>query len=669
MLTAVETTPILIVDDDEVLGHVLSRVLTREDRTILQAASATQALEVAKQHHLRLALLDLRLPDGDGIELARQLQAAYPDLALILMTAYPLRLRDQPELAEHFTRVLTKPLNLQELRQAVDAALAEEPAAAHAVPQSRTRPKEASRAESSPAAIGSVTVVNAPLVSASPPRSSYRKWVAYAAVALVVIAVLFLVPPLFGVRGVQALWTPDERKERVEKKTVLAVDLVKGQEHTLSVPAEVLASLGIRKGKIENVATAEKPTQGRPLVMPGSTAQDDTRLSRVRVRFNAQVIEISKVRPHPDLPETTDLNTEREILTGDPIKEGRTLAVLQSVEVANMKSTLVNAWVQLYFDQDVLERYEAASASVPEILLDTAKRNVRGDQTTIASSYATLRIWGFSFEDLRDLRKEADELTQLRLKSTKDKAAQKEEEAAWAVKKDAWMRVDLKAPRSGTLVERNISKGEFVADNTQPLFQIAEVGRMVVYANPPEDDLPALLRERKEKKELYWTVHTVGLPAKGVVGPISEISYFIDQNQHTAVIKGFIENPEEKLRAGQFASVMIELPAPAHTVEIPINALDEDGKQSIVFVVKSADKKHSIVEMRRVIVTQRFANTAYVLSDFADLPPEKCHLTKEEKEQGLLEPTPLEEGAGVITSGVLELKSALEDKESAAESR
>lgn len=114
---------ILVVDDDEVLGRVLSRVLAQDRHTVWRAGSAGQALGMARQHRPRLALLDLCLPDGDGIELARQLRAEQPDLTLILMTAYPLRLREQPELGDAFARVLTKPLDLAELREAVGASL------------------------------------------------------------------------------------------------------------------------------------------------------------------------------------------------------------------------------------------------------------------------------------------------------------------------------------------------------------------------------------------------------------------------------------------------------------------------------------------------------------------------------------------------------------------
>ena len=115
--------PILIVDDDETLSRVLRRVLIRDGYEVNEAGSVAQALEAARSLKPQLGLLDLSLPDGDGVELARRLRAEGVDCPFILITAYPLRLRDQPQLGGAFARVLTKPLNLEELRQAIDAAL------------------------------------------------------------------------------------------------------------------------------------------------------------------------------------------------------------------------------------------------------------------------------------------------------------------------------------------------------------------------------------------------------------------------------------------------------------------------------------------------------------------------------------------------------------------
>src|SRR5205809_1632987 len=120
---------ILLVDDDEVLSQVLRRVLTRQGYNVVNANNVAQAEQLAKEHRPQLGLLDLCLPDGDGVDLARRLSAKTDKLPLILLTAYPLRLRDEPELASKFNRVLTKPVNLQELRDAIETALTE-PAAA-----------------------------------------------------------------------------------------------------------------------------------------------------------------------------------------------------------------------------------------------------------------------------------------------------------------------------------------------------------------------------------------------------------------------------------------------------------------------------------------------------------------------------------------------------------
>src|SRR5262249_40355051 len=81
-----------------------------------------------QEQHPRLALLDLCLPDGDGVQLADALMTQHPGLPLILMTAYPLRLRENRAAADRFVRVLTKPLNVSELRQTIEASLS--PAAA-----------------------------------------------------------------------------------------------------------------------------------------------------------------------------------------------------------------------------------------------------------------------------------------------------------------------------------------------------------------------------------------------------------------------------------------------------------------------------------------------------------------------------------------------------------
>ena len=123
MAAGSKSRTILVVDDDEVIGNVLTRVLERDGYEVQRATSPGGALELARREAPDIALVDLCYPDGDGVELAGQLRASYGDLPLVLMTAYPVRVRERPELSRVFDRVLSKPINLDELRQALNAAL------------------------------------------------------------------------------------------------------------------------------------------------------------------------------------------------------------------------------------------------------------------------------------------------------------------------------------------------------------------------------------------------------------------------------------------------------------------------------------------------------------------------------------------------------------------
>src|SRR5262249_50049340 len=121
-----------------------------------------------------------------------------------------------------------------------------------------------------------------------------------------------------------------------------------------------------------------------------------------------------------------------------------------------------------------------------------------------------------------------------------------------------WARSELIAPRDGTIVERNVGIGEFVADNTINLFTIADVDRMLILANPPEEQLPALLARLHVSRN--WTVQVVGFPP--MEARIEDVSFILDPNQHTGVVKGYLDNPGHKIRAGQFVTASVSVPPP-----------------------------------------------------------------------------------------------------------
>ncbi len=291
MSSAGRRTTVLVVDDDQVLLQVLNRVLKRAGYDVLPVASATEAREKVTQRP-DLGLIDLALPDGNGVELAQGLHAEFPGLPLILMTAYPPRPGDYPGLDKEFARVLTKPVNLGDLQQVLPEVLKDGP---------RLKALPAATAESIPVATPGAAHPHRPLPVAreTPRRPSRLKAVRSAGLLVLIVAILVLVIAFVAGVPIPGLASTYEDKTELPPPP-LAVDLIKGKPHTLHVPEETRIALGIRKGKEDVFAIAKKPTAMQPLVLSGSTALDPTRLMRIRVRFTpAEVVRIGQTAEPP----------------------------------------------------------------------------------------------------------------------------------------------------------------------------------------------------------------------------------------------------------------------------------------------------------------------------------------------------------------------------------
>ncbi len=85
----VENTRILIVDDDENIRKVLKAILEEEGYTVDEAENANKAIEKTKRKVYNLALIDIRLPDMEGIELLTKMKDTLPRMRKIIITGYP----------------------------------------------------------------------------------------------------------------------------------------------------------------------------------------------------------------------------------------------------------------------------------------------------------------------------------------------------------------------------------------------------------------------------------------------------------------------------------------------------------------------------------------------------------------------------------------------------
>lgn len=79
---------ILIIDDEEKLRTLLSRIIGLEGFEVIQAGDCKTGLKKLDQHDIDIALCDVKLPDGNGVELSKKIKEKFPHIEIILLTAY-----------------------------------------------------------------------------------------------------------------------------------------------------------------------------------------------------------------------------------------------------------------------------------------------------------------------------------------------------------------------------------------------------------------------------------------------------------------------------------------------------------------------------------------------------------------------------------------------------
>ncbi len=83
-----EKRNILIVDDEEFIRSNLSRILSEENHNVILKEDGSSALEILNTQKIDLVLLDINLPDINGLEVLQKIKINYPDLLVIVMTGY-----------------------------------------------------------------------------------------------------------------------------------------------------------------------------------------------------------------------------------------------------------------------------------------------------------------------------------------------------------------------------------------------------------------------------------------------------------------------------------------------------------------------------------------------------------------------------------------------------
>jgi two-component system, cell cycle response regulator CpdR len=115
---------ILITEDEESLRRFVARALRLDGHETFEAGDGAEGLEKLDEGSYDLLLSDIRMPVMDGIELAHQASARFPDMKILLMTGYAEQRERADDLASKIVDVVPKPFALPDIRKAVARALA-----------------------------------------------------------------------------------------------------------------------------------------------------------------------------------------------------------------------------------------------------------------------------------------------------------------------------------------------------------------------------------------------------------------------------------------------------------------------------------------------------------------------------------------------------------------
>jgi len=114
---------ILVVDDDENIRNTMKTILEDEGYIVDLAASGSEAIQKTKKSAYNIALLDIRLPDMEGMELLKLIKDTVPRTRKIMVTGYPSMQNAIAALNKNADAYLIKPIDIENLLNIVKEQL------------------------------------------------------------------------------------------------------------------------------------------------------------------------------------------------------------------------------------------------------------------------------------------------------------------------------------------------------------------------------------------------------------------------------------------------------------------------------------------------------------------------------------------------------------------
>jgi two-component system response regulator (stage 0 sporulation protein F) len=116
---------ILIVDDQKGVRRLLEELFKMEGWNVYTASDGIEAVSQVKASSPDIVLMDMKMPNMNGLESSQQILALYPDMRIIMMTAYGEMDVVKKALEVGVRRCITKPFDILNLRDLVNELVIE----------------------------------------------------------------------------------------------------------------------------------------------------------------------------------------------------------------------------------------------------------------------------------------------------------------------------------------------------------------------------------------------------------------------------------------------------------------------------------------------------------------------------------------------------------------
>jgi len=122
---------VLVVDDEEMMRNLLEKILKREGYQVVAAGDGIEALDLLRRQQISLVISDMKMPRMNGLQLLKRIKADYPEVRVIIMTAYGDTYTIKDALLLGADEYITKPFKSHEISLVTERAYWRQLSAVH----------------------------------------------------------------------------------------------------------------------------------------------------------------------------------------------------------------------------------------------------------------------------------------------------------------------------------------------------------------------------------------------------------------------------------------------------------------------------------------------------------------------------------------------------------